>query len=287
LRLETAAEALLRENRRKHNAAVGAAVKSPVSRFVDELHKTLIRLFTYVAVLGGLGFAVAAWLIDVPTINTGDRSEHRSEWIETSRPQPAFAMEAGEFSSAPRYMIQRHPGGGGRKDVLSWGEPLGPERHLRIEIYRPGTEHDGSAEPELEAMLRAGALPMQGEARSVGSLPTKLGTFSVVELSGGAQGGRRCLGFVRAFAELPLQIAGWHCDAGPAATVRTSIACALDQLTLLAAGGDARLAGLFARADQKRTFCGDKRPSLSTAPKRTDWLDVPAEPKLRGRVAMR
>jgi hypothetical protein len=82
------------------------------------------------------------------------------------------------------------------------------------------------------------------------------------------------------------QIAGFHCDAAPAATVRTSIACALDQLTLLSAGGDPRLAGLFARADQKRTFCGDKRAPLSTAPRPTDWLDATAEPKLRGRFAM-
>jgi hypothetical protein len=262
-------------------------VKPLVSRFVDELHKTLIRLFTYVAVLGGVGVAVAAWLVDVPSISNGDRSEHKSEWIESTRPQPAFAMEAGEFPSAPRYLIRHHQGGGGRKDVLSWGSPRGPERYLRIEIYRPGTEHDGAAEPNLEAALRAGAFPVQGEARSVGSLPTKLGAFSVVELGGDAHGARRCLGLARAFAEPPLQIAAWHCDSAPVATVRTSIACALDQLTLLSAGGDARLAGLFARADQKRIFCGDKRPSLPTAPKPTDSLDVPAEPKLRGRFAMR
>jgi hypothetical protein len=261
-------------------------VKSALSRFVDELHKTLIRLVIYMAVLGGLGFAAVAWLADLPAISRGDRSEQKSEWIETGRPQPAFALEAGEFAaSEPRYLIRRHHTGGGRKDVLTWGTPLGPERYLRIEIYRPGMEHDGSAAPDPDAVARAGAFALRGEARVVGSLPTKLGAFSAVELGSDAQTARRCLGFVRAFSEPALQIAGWHCDAAPTAAIRTTIACALDQLTLLSAGGDARLAGLFARADQKRTFCGDKRPSLSVAPKPTDWLDVPAEPRLRGRIA--
>jgi hypothetical protein len=262
-------------------------VKSALIGFVDELHKTLIRLFAYAAVVGGSGFAAVAWLTDVPAINGGDRSEQKSEWIEASRPQPAFAMETGDFAaSEPRYLIRRHHAGGGRKDVLTWGTPLGPERYLRIEIYRPGTEHDGAAAPDLDAVARAGAFALRGEAKVAGSLPTKLGAFSVVELGSDAGTVRRCLGVVRAFSEPPLQIAAWHCDGATAAAIRATIACALDQLTLLTAGGDARLAGLFARADQKRTFCGDKRPSLSVSPKPTDWLDVPAEPRLRGRFAM-
>jgi hypothetical protein len=261
-------------------------VKSALSRFVDELHKTLIRLFAYVAVVCGSGFAAVAWLTEVPAINRGDRSEQKSEWIETSRAQPAFVLEAGAFAgSEPRYLIRRHHTGGGRKDVLTWGTPLGPDRYLRIEIYRPGKEHDGSAASDPDAVARAGAFALRGEARVVGSLPTKLGAFSAVELGGDAQTARRCLGFVRAFSEPALQIAGWHCDVAPTAAIRTTIACALDQLTLLSAGGDARLAGLFARADQKRTFCGDKRPSLSVAPKPADWLDLPVEPRLRGRIA--
>jgi hypothetical protein len=266
----------------------GEAVTSALSRFVDELHKTLLRIFVYVAALGGVGLAAAAWLADLPTISRSDRSEQKSEWIETTRPQPAFAIEAGDFAASdPRYLIRRHHGGGGRRDVLVWGSPLGPERYLRIEIYRPGTEHDRSAAPDPNAVARAGAFALRGEASIIGSLPTKFGAFSVVELGNDAQDKRRCLGFMRSFAEPSLQITGWHCDAAPAAAVRASIACALDQLTVLTAGGDARLAGLFARADQKRTFCGDKRPSLSTVPKPNEWLDVPAEPRLRGRFAMR
>ena len=244
-------------------------VKSALSRFVDDVHKTLARAAAYLAVLGGLGFAVTAWLIELSAINRIDRSAQKSEWIETSRAQPAFAMEAGDFAaSAPRYVIRRHHSGGGRKDVFSWGTPLGPERYLQIEIYRPGLEHDGRAEPDAEAVVRAGAFTLRGEVTIVGSLPTKLGPFSAAELVNDAEGQRRCLGFMRAFSEPTLQIAGWHCDTASPAALRATIVCALDQLTLLSAGGDARLAGLFARADQKRTFCGDKRPSISVAPSR-------------------
>jgi hypothetical protein len=287
MRFETAAEALLRENRRKHNAAAGDPVKTALHRFVDELHKTLVRVMAYVAALGGIGFIAFAFFAELSSIGRGDRAEQKSEWMETSRPQPAFAMESGDFAaSEPHYAIRRHHGGG-RKDVLTWGSPLGPERYLRIEIYRPGTEHNGFAEPDPDAVARAGTFALRGEATLAGSLPSKFGTVSVVDLGGDGQTARHCLGFLRVFPEVPLQIAGWHCDRAPKATVRTAMACALDQLALLSAGGDARLAGLFARADQKRTFCGDKRPSLAAASQPSDWLDLPAEPELRGHVAAR
>jgi hypothetical protein len=263
-------------------------VKSALSRFVDELHKTMARVFAYLVVLGATGFVGIAWLADLSAISRGDRSEQKSEWIETPRPQPAFAMTAGDFAASdPHYLIRRHPDGGGRKDVLTWGTAIGAERYLRIEIYRPGAEHDNAAEPDPDTVARLGEVALPGEAKTAGSLPTKLGAFSVVELGSDAQTNRRCLGAVRSFPELPLRIAGWHCDSAPAPAIRATIDCALDQLSLLTAGGDVRLAGLFARADQKRTFCGDKRPSLSIAPKPTDWLDVPVEPRLRGRFAMR
>jgi hypothetical protein len=46
------------------------------------VHKTLARAAAYLTVLGGLGFALTAWLIDLSAINRIDRSAQRSEWIE-------------------------------------------------------------------------------------------------------------------------------------------------------------------------------------------------------------
>ena len=57
-----------------------------------------------------------------------------------------------------------------------------------------------------------------------------------------------------------MQIAGWYCSPGEEVVDRATLACALDRLTILSAGGDAKLAGLFARAEIKRTFCGAAQP---------------------------
>jgi hypothetical protein len=51
---------------------------------------------------------------------------------------------------------------------------------------------------------------------------------------------------------------------------RSSIACALDHLTLLSAGSDPDIAKLFAHAEQKRHFCGQRDPLLYATPKRLD-----------------
>ena len=62
------------------------------------------------------------------------------------------------------------------------------------------------------------------------------------------------------------------------------IACALDRLTLAAGGGDPKLAALFARAELKRSFCGQQSVFLAATPKRTDWIEAARDPKLRGRA---
>jgi hypothetical protein len=112
----------------------------------------------------------------------------------------------------------------------------------------------------------------------------------------GKPGGRarRCLGFARSFAEPPMQIAGWYCSAGEEVVDRATLACALDRLTMLSAGGDAKFAGLFANAEIKRTFCGQRNPILAATPEREVQLaTAPRNAKttqgvrLRGRLLER
>ena len=50
---------------------------------------------------------------------------------------------------------------------------------------------------------------------------------------------------------------------------------------LLAAGGDPKLAALFARAELKRSFCGQNSVFLAATPKRNDWIEAAHDPKLR------
>jgi hypothetical protein len=72
---------------------------------------------------------------------------------------------------------------------------------------------------------------------------------------------------------------------------RSTLVCALDRLTMLSAGGDAKLAQLFARAEIKRTFCGQRSPILAATPERKVAVAMPRSvksgPGLRGRLPQR
>ena len=84
-----------------------------------------------------------------------------------------------------------------------------------------------------------------------------------------------------------MQIAGWYCSPGDEAVDRATLACVLDRLTILSAGGDAKLAGLFARAELKRTFCGQRNPILAATPEREVPVPIPRSIKLRARAPQR
>jgi hypothetical protein len=77
----------------------------------------------------------------------------RSNWIAPERPHRAFVLLLPGFPNEPEpgYAILRHPEGGGRKDMLTWGNPAQPASALRIEIYRPGNEGKDSPKSALEA----------------------------------------------------------------------------------------------------------------------------------------
>ncbi len=95
---------------------------------------------------------------------------------------------------------------------------------------------------------------------------------------------RRCLGFARPLGEPAVQIAGWSCSAGAEVVNRASLACALDRLSIISAGGDDKLAELFAGAELKRTYCGQRSPILAATPERRQHLTSSQPAKLRGRI---
>jgi hypothetical protein len=79
-----------------------------------------------------------------------------------------------------------------------------------------------------------------------------------------------CLGFMRAVDQPGLRISGYVCQGETVAARGAAISCMLNRLSLIAAGNDARLAELFARAELKRADC------------RTDWVSGSDKPGLRG-----
>ena len=83
-----------------------------------------------------------------------------------------------------------------------------------------------------------------------------------------------------------MQLAGWYCSAGREVVDRSTLACLLDRLTLV--NGDQKFAELFAHAEVKRTFCGQRSPILAATPEREGQIAPTRITKLksalRGRI---
>jgi hypothetical protein len=218
----------------------------------DEICGTLARLVAYCCTLALL-FIVGAYLWDqLPEVHGADPAG-RPEWTVATRSAPAFASNQYDFSYKTRsYEILRHPEGG-RKDILRWdaesGRPV-----AELEIYRPGGEFEPS-------MMRA--------PDAAGVLDSKFGPVDLLKLP--AEAGP-CLGFLRTVDQPALRISGYVCQGETLPARAAAIGCMLNRLSLIAAGNDAKLAELFARAELRRADC------------RTDWVSGSDKPALRGAI---
>ena len=241
--------------------------------FAFEVQATLTRVFVYCAALGAFGLLVAEFA-SRGTIVT--QAAAPPDWVEVNKPFPAFAMTIPEFE-APRYSIWRHAGGSGRKDILTFGEPGGAT--AVVEIHRAASA-DQANDDDITASIAE--LRLSDRPASPRIINTKFGAVLVEAFTDHApRGERRCLRFTRHFDEPPLDISGWFCNPGAELVDRGMIACALDHLSLVAAGSEPKLATLFARAELKRSFCGQRNVFLAATPKRTGWIDAARDPKLR------
>jgi hypothetical protein len=241
--------------------------------FALEVRATMVRLCVYGAALGAMGLGVAELASRGTVIR---ETAPPPDWVEVNKPFPAFAMSIPEIEAAPRYAIWRHASGAGRKDVLTFGEP--GSATAVVELHRPGFD-------EREAEDVTASIPelrLSGGPAAPRTIETKFGAVLVEPFMDEAPGGqRRCLRFARNFDEPRLELSGWFCNPGAELVDRGMIACALDRLSLLAAGSEPKLATLFARAELKRSFCGQRSVFLAATPKRTDWIDAARDPKLR------
>jgi hypothetical protein len=261
----------------------------PASRTVPEdIQGTLVRIFAYMGGLAILAIAAASFFRTPAVVAAFDPSP-RPKWIEIERPHPAFEVLLPELGGdAARYAILRRDADGARKDVMTWGEASGSGPYVVVEIYRPGSASDRFIDAASEIAARIIAFPVTDDVKPAGSIDGKFGPVPLVDFAIAPNGEeRRCLGFARAFAEPVMQIAGWYCSAGDEVVNRTTLACALDRLTIVSAGGDGALAALFARAELKRTFCGQRNPILAATPERRDRVAPRQTAKLRGHIRVR
>jgi hypothetical protein len=233
----------------------------------EELSSNFVRALAYMGGVAVLSIA-AAQVLPSPPVKSPAAPVHQSDWNEIERPFPAFALSIPEAADQPSsYAIRRHATGGGRKDILGLGEPDGVTPYLQVEIYRPGQEIAHFSGPRSEiAASAAGLGPV--ELRPMDErLPSKFGPLSIISFETSKGTARHCLGFVRAYDDPRLQLSGWFCQGGADFVRQSTLACALDRLTLLYAGSEPKVGSLFAQAELNRSFCGQRDPLLAATPK--------------------
>jgi hypothetical protein len=253
-----------------------------------DISATLLRLVAY---MGGLAILaiVAANFLQTASGVAIVAAQQQPKWITVERPHPAFALAMPELAtSASDYAILRRAADGARKDVLTWGAPTVSGPYVMVEIYRPSAETERFMDAPSEIAARILDFTVTDDVKPAGQIESKFGPVSLVDFAIAPQGKeRRCLGFARPFDKPVMQIAGWYCSAGQEVVDRATLACALDRLSILSAGADARLDELFVSAELKRTFCGAHNPILAATPEREMPTVALQSAKLRGRLLQR
>lgn len=246
----------------------------------EELPATFVRLLAYLGGVAALSMA-AAHVFTAPTIRPALISP--PAWIQIERPFPAFALSIPEAADVPSsYTIRRHAEGGGRKDILTLGESDSVAPYLQVEIYRPGSEIGHFANPKITIATDAAALGPVAMRRAEEPLVSKFGPLQIVAFETSQGAARHCLAFVRDYDDPRLQLSGWFCQGGADFIERSTLACALDRLTLLAAGSEPKVGALFAQAELKRSFCGQHDPILAATPKyKLLWKALASRPEPR------
>jgi len=251
----------------------------------DDLQGTIVRILAYFGALAFLAI-VAASFLRMPAVDASAEPPHslRPQWSEVERPYPAFELTMPELGGGPsHYAILHRAGDGARKDVLTWGEPGAAGTYVLVEIYRPGKAGERFIDAASEIADRILDFTILDDVKPAGAVESKFGDVALVDFAIAAKGNqRRCLGFAHPFTDPSLQIAGWFCSASTEVVSRATLACAIDRLTLLSSGGDDKVAELFARAEIKRTFCGQRNPILAATPERHAQAPIMQTAKLRG-----
>ena len=233
----------------------------------DDIRARFVRLMAYVGAITLMSTLAAQIVQGPPPLPQASAPAARNPWNEIDRPFPAFAISIPEAADVPfAYAIRRHETGNGRKDILSLGDPNGTAPWLQVEIYRPGTEIARFADAEETVAAVADALA-PADLRREEALDSKFGPLDIVTFETRHGTPRKCLAFVRAYDDPMLQLSGWFCQGGAVFVERSTLACALDRLTLLSAGSEPKVGALFARVELNRAFCGQRDPILASTPK--------------------
>jgi hypothetical protein len=259
---------------------MGGAVQPALNSISVDIRATFVRMFAYI---GGLAIlaVMAASFFQEPRGVAAIKPVPLPTWTAVERPYPAFELLMPELDgSAFNYAIMRRRGDGARKDVLTWGEATGPQPYVLVEIFRPGAKAESFLDAASEIATRIIAYTVSEDVKRAGEIDSKFGPVPLVDFAIAPRGQvHRCLGFARPFDDPAMQIAGWYCSAGPEVVDRVTLGCMIDRLTLV--NGDSQTAAFFARAEIKRTFCGQRSPILAATPEREERVAPQQASKLK------
>ena len=251
---------------------------------------TLSRVLAWISGAFMAAIVVQDLIGPTPAISSVELPPARPVWIEIANTYGAYALESHALEGLElSYKMRRHRDSGARQDILTFGSVDRPGAYVRVALHRPGNEPLPSTDPlDLAAEIAAASSIDARLTGPVDELKTKFGMLPIIDMYvWGRQGPRACMAVAGAWNEPHLSLVAWWCNPGWELVQRGQVACLLDRLMLMSAGGDEKLAEFFARAERAREVCGTT-PILGSTPKRPDdWIFAKAEPKLRGRLGGR
>jgi hypothetical protein len=197
------------------------------------------------------------------------------------RPLEVFALDSRALARFERRYEAFAREGGEREDHLVWldrGERRDVEALFVVRRDPPAARVGLHVETARLAARRGVSVVRSG---APARMDTKFGPFEVADVVlSGADGGRACLAFRSALAEAaPIAFLGWRCARADEDAGRPALRCLIDRATVLAAGEEVFMRGVFARAELRRADCPRERPA---AHRKARWYEADsALPALR------
>jgi hypothetical protein len=250
---------------------MGAAVQPASYSVPNDIRATFARILAYMGGFAILAVAAASFFQE-PGGVAAIHPVPLPAWTAVERPYPAFELVMPELNgSAFNYAILRRRGDCARKDVLTWGDAADTRPYAMAEVFRSGPQAERFLDASSEIAARIIDYTVTDDVKPAGEIDSKFGPVALVDFAIAPQGNvRRCLGFARAFDDPAMQITGWYCSAGQEVVDRATLGCMLDRLTMV--NGNSQLGAFFARAEIKRTFCGQRSPILAATPEREEHI---------------
>jgi hypothetical protein len=255
-------------------------ILEPVFRFLAAYSAAILKVAAVGLVVVGAAGLLAQW-------PGSDRSEdaviaaakpaqpgaQRAVWLEIPKPLRLYDLAAPSLAHEKRlYAARRHTTGGGREDVLTFGEFAGAGPFFRLSIYRHGAEKTADAAFFVDMARRAAQLGLSlGRANVAQTQATRFGDFETAAMTMTEDGVTRdaCRGFRFSAAQLGLTIAGFSCGADDEAASAGALACLVNRLDLASSGEDSALRDFFAAA-QPRGARGCVEPASTPVKKRAE-----------------